>query len=129
MKVIKIEYKDDPDAWGNYWLFVQTSKEQSVDYGYISSTKHTYVSHGAGFVTIDIANGIRACEYDTHDPNIWGYIQRLVERKTKPKAHLTWTTLDDDSNCIKLSDHIDIYEGLEGARKKAIERYEEKEDE
>ena len=112
MKVIKIEYKDDPDAWGNYWLFVQTDKEQAVDYGYISSTKHTYVSSGASFVTIDIANGIRACEYDTHDPNIWDYIQRLVERKTKPKAHLTWINIDDDKQYVKLSDHIDIYEGL-----------------
>ena len=112
VKVIKIEYKDDPDIRGNYWLFVQTDKEQAVDYGYISSTKHTYVSSGAGFVTIDIANGIRACEYDTHDPNIWDYIQRLVERKTNPKAHLTWTNIDDDKQYVKLSDHIDIYEGL-----------------
>jgi len=113
MKAIKIEYKDDPDIWGNYWLFIQTDKDQSVDYGYISSTKYTFVSHGVGIVTIELVQGRRLREYDISDPDIWDYIQRLVERKTKPKAYLTWTTLDDDRNSIKLSDHIDIYEGLE----------------
>ena len=110
MKVIKVESTDPNENRGNNsWLFVQTDKEQSVDYGYISSTKHTYVSRGAGFVTIDIGHGIRACDYHLYNPKIWDHLQRVTEDS---KLRLVWTNIDDDGEYVTLSDHMDMYEGI-----------------
>jgi len=110
MKVIKIESTDPKENRGNNsWLFVQTDKEQSVDYGYIGSTKHTYVSRGAGFVTVDISHSINACDYNLHNPKIWDHLQRVTEDS---KLRVIWKNIDDDSEYVTLSDHMDMYEGI-----------------
>ena len=107
MIVIKIEHDDH--TYERIYLIVQTDKKQAVDYGYIGSTKHTFVSRGAGFVSLSMANDLRVVDYKLDSPEMWDYIQRITE---DPELRLVWTTIDDDSKCIKLSDHIDLYEGL-----------------
>ena len=106
MIVIKIEHDDH--TYERIYLIVQTDKKQAVDYGYIGSTKHTFVSRGAGFVSLSMAHDLRVVDYKLDSPEMWDYIQRITE---DPELRLVWTTIDDDSKHIKLSDHIDIYEG------------------
>ena len=107
MKVIKIEHPDH-GPHTRFYLIVQTDKNQTVDYGYIGSTKRTYTSHGEGFVTISVGQGVKVADYHLNDLGMWDYIQSLTE---DPELRLVWTTIDDDSKHIKLSDHIDLYKG------------------
>ena len=104
MKVIKIEHPDHGPGVKIY-LIVQTDKNQTVDYGYIGSTKRTYTSHGEGFVTISVGTGITAGNYYLNNLGMWDYIQSLTE---DPELRLVWTTIDDDSKRIKFSDHFDF---------------------
>ena len=105
MKVIKIEHPDHK-AYEKIYLIVQTDKKQAVDYGYIGSTKHTFVSRGAGFVTISVSQGVKVADYHLNDLGMWDYIQSLTE--DRPELRLVWTTIDDDSKRIKFSDHFDF---------------------
>jgi hypothetical protein len=109
MKIIKIEHPDH-GPHEKIYLIVQTDKNQTVHYGHIGSTKRTWCSHGPGFVTLSTGGqGKRIADYHLNNLEMWDYIQSLTE---DPELRLVWTTIDDDSKRITLSDHIDLYGGI-----------------
>lgn len=78
IKITAVEHEGNPDFFTA--IVIQTSEDQTVDYGYFGSTKYTWQSNGAGVNCIHITPHDHSIyEYHTHDPNFWKYFKRISE--------------------------------------------------